>query len=239
MVVRIERYRVENDFGMDSAKIGFLGQGLPEEQPDRDGIEARGKRRTYKGWVLSPQAFDRLLSALNDDRERAGEEYEKLRRVLVTFFDWRGCRSSEDLADETFNRVARRLEEGEIVRNVVDYCHGVARRLVFEAIPAQNKLQDDPGDFRDRSANAEDPEELHDRERRYAAFEHCLAKLSEEDRNLVIRYYQTEKRAKIDNRIAIAQSLGVNLNSLRVRVHRIRAKLEECLTGCLGPKPFK
>ncbi|MDX2032477.1 MAG: sigma-70 family RNA polymerase sigma factor [Blastocatellia bacterium] len=234
MALRIERVSIENDLGGDPAQFGILGQGLSDGPPDHDGSGAKGKRRTHKGWVLSPQAFDRLLSAFHDDRERAGEEYEKLRRVLVTFFDWRGCRSPEELADETFNRVARRLEEGEVVRNVADYCHGVARRLVFEAIPAQNKLQDDPDDFQHISAKIEDPDELQDRERRYAAFERCLGKLSDEDRALVIGYYQTEKRAKIDNRVAIAQSLGVNLNSLRVRVHRIRAKLEDCITNCLG-----
>ncbi|MFN0086939.1 MAG: sigma-70 family RNA polymerase sigma factor [Blastocatellia bacterium] len=235
MALRIERFDIENDLVGDPGRIGVLGKGLPEGQPDGNGTEPRGKRRTHKGWVLSPQAFDRLLSAFHDDRDRAGEEYEKLRRVLVTFFDWRGCRSPEDLADETFNRVARRLEEGEMVRNVADYCHGVARRLVFEAIPAQNKLQDDPDDFQHISVKTEDPEELHDRERRYECFERCMAKLPDEDRGLVIGYYKTEKRAKIDNRIALAQSLGVNLNSLRVRVHRIRAKLEECINGCLGP----
>ena len=68
-------------------------------------------RKDLKGWTLSPQSFDLLLSALHADRDRAGEEYERLRRTLVTFFDWRGCAFPEELADETFNRAARRLEE--------------------------------------------------------------------------------------------------------------------------------
>ncbi len=234
MAVRMERFNADGDLGMDPPNPGMLGRNLPEDPGQIGDPVAQAKRKTHKGWVLTPQAFDRLLSAFHEDREIAGEEYEKLRRVLVSFFDWRGCRAPEELTDETFNRAARRLEEGEAVRNIADYCHGVARRLVYEAIPAQNKLQDDPDDFQHLRAKTEDLDELHEREQRFECFERCLANLPEEDRALVISYYQTEKRAKIDNRIAIAQSLGVNLNSLRVRVFRIRAKLEDCINNCRG-----
>ena len=53
--------------------------------------------------------FDHLLAWLDEDRERAGEEYEKLRRRLTTIFAARGCRTPEDLADETIDRVSRRV----------------------------------------------------------------------------------------------------------------------------------
>jgi DNA-directed RNA polymerase specialized sigma24 family protein len=61
---------------------------------------------------------------------RAGEKYEELREALVKFLDWRGAPFPEELVDETFNRVTRKLDEGETIRDLVPYCHGVAR-LVF------------------------------------------------------------------------------------------------------------
>jgi RNA polymerase sigma factor (sigma-70 family) len=198
-----------------------------------DRRQGRGDKRRLKDWTLSNHSFELLMSALDEDRERAGEEYERLRRTLVTFFDWRGCAHPDELADETFNRAARRLEEGELIRNFSDYCHGVARRLVLEAIPAQNKLREAPDDFLHLTEHHVDSDEVALRERRFECFERCLGKLPAEDRDLVISYYQTEQRAKIDNRQAIANSLGISLNNLRVRVHRIRNKLEDCINDCL------
>src|ERR671938_30866 len=62
--------------------------------------------------ALTAEAFTKLLARLDPDRERAGEKYEELRRTLVKFFEWRGAPFPEDQADETFNRVARKLDEG-------------------------------------------------------------------------------------------------------------------------------
>jgi RNA polymerase sigma factor (sigma-70 family) len=154
----------------------------------------------------------------------------------TSIFDWRGCAFPEDLADETFNRVARRMEEGEVIRNLPDYCYGVARRLALEVLPKQSKQEDEPPEFEQLSAPEEDSEERRSREQMYECFEHCLKQLSPENQELVIQYYQTEKRAKIDNRIALANKLGVSLNVLRVRVYRLRATLEDCINRCLNEK---
>jgi DNA-directed RNA polymerase specialized sigma24 family protein len=61
---------------------------------------------------LTRESFEILLAQLDPDRERAGELYESIRRRLIRLFEWRGCACPEDLADETFNRVARKLAEG-------------------------------------------------------------------------------------------------------------------------------
>jgi hypothetical protein len=38
-----------------------------------------------KGWVVTQEAFERMLAELHPDVERAGEEYEKIRRKLIQF----------------------------------------------------------------------------------------------------------------------------------------------------------
>ena len=71
---------------------------------------------------LSEDSFNRFLSLLDTDRERAGAEYEILHRKLVRFFEWRECYNGEELADETVNRVARKLAEGhEFSGNPIDF----------------------------------------------------------------------------------------------------------------------
>ena len=86
-----------------------------------------------KEWVLTREAFDKLLTCLDPDRERAGIRYEIVRLKLVKFFEWRGCESPEDQADETINRVARRIDEGEVINNLESYFLGVARLLLLES----------------------------------------------------------------------------------------------------------
>ena len=73
-------------------------------------------------WGLTAKTLAKLLGRLDADREQAGEKYEDLRRTLVRFFGWRGAPFPEEHADETFNRVARRLDEGVEIRNIGGYC---------------------------------------------------------------------------------------------------------------------
>src|SRR5688572_19620497 len=76
---------------------------------------------------LTRESLDGLLALLDADRERAGEEYEVLRARLVRIFEWRGSVAPEEHADETLNRVARKVGEGEAVRDVHAFAGGVAR----------------------------------------------------------------------------------------------------------------
>ena len=90
-----------------------------------------------KDWTLTKEAFERLLSSLDARRDRAGEKYESVRRKLTEFFEARGSLSPADHADETINRVARKLEEGENVQDLSRYFYGVARLLLKETLRAR------------------------------------------------------------------------------------------------------
>src|SRR5437868_5161996 len=92
-----------------------------------------------KDWTLTREAFEQLLAALDPDRERAGLRYENIRRKLIEFFEARGSNSPADNADETINRVARRLDEGERVQDLSAYFYGVARLLLKETLRGLGK----------------------------------------------------------------------------------------------------
>jgi hypothetical protein len=68
-----------------------------------------------KQWVITQDSFDKLLALLDPDRERAGEQYEKIRRKLVKHFLKRRCAHADECVDETFNRVAQKIFEGNKV----------------------------------------------------------------------------------------------------------------------------
>jgi RNA polymerase sigma factor (sigma-70 family) len=184
-----------------------------------------------KEWVLTPEAFQKLLAALDPDENRAAEQYEALRQRLVRFFEWRGIEYAEDQADETLNRVARKLDEGEEIKNVGGYAGGVARLVLLEALKEQEKRKA----AYDELPTSELPDEVdHEDEIRLKCFETCLQELPADARKLILDYYDDDQGSKIERRKRMAEGLGLPMNALRNRALRIRNKLEGCITDCTG-----
>jgi RNA polymerase sigma factor (sigma-70 family) len=184
-------------------------------------------------WTLSAEALGRFLASLDPDADRAGEKYESLRLALMKFFDWRGAHFPEDLADETINRVIRKIDEGETIRDVPTYCHGVARLVLLEKLKAPESRRADFEELPPAALAAPDPKENDERQ---DCFERCLKELPVESLQLILQYYGEEKREKINRRQAMAERLGIPLNALRSRAQRIRNRLEECVNGCVKKK---
>jgi DNA-directed RNA polymerase specialized sigma24 family protein len=182
-------------------------------------------------WTLTQDAFDRLLVACGGDRDTAGQKYLEIRNNLTRFFEWRGCSFPEDHADETINRMAKRVAEGEEILNYSGYAIGVARLLLLEI----NK-----GRQREQSALAEIsaapevyvPEDSD--ETRLTCLRSCLQTLSPDNRELILQYYQGEKGEKIENRKKLLNRLGIPVNTLRMRALRLREKLQACVEECTG-----
>jgi RNA polymerase sigma factor (sigma-70 family) len=186
--------------------------------------------------ALSERAFNRFLACLDADRDRAGARYEALRVGLVRLFDWRGAHDPITCADETLNRVIAKIGAGETIRDIPTYCHGVARLVLLETLRAQQRQSVTLDELPPQKA-AVKPSDLDEYdEAHHRCLQHCLQKLPAAQRHLILRYYQDERRAKINQRVALAAELDVPLNALRNRAQRIRAKLEECVRSCLRKK---
>ena len=181
-------------------------------------------------WDLTREAFDQFLSMLDLNRDRAGESYETLRRNLIQLFIWRGCRDPEAHADETINRVIRKVDEGEEVRDPISYAHGVARRLLLEIFKKQEREQIGIDELPPLVAQ---PAEQGD-ETGVLCLRRCLNRLPEESRQLIVLYYQGEKSAKIENRKRLAEGLRVTLGALRYRAFDLRQRLQGCIERCMG-----
>jgi DNA-directed RNA polymerase specialized sigma24 family protein len=181
-------------------------------------------RQLHIDWEPTEEGFAKFLACLDPDPARAGEKYEALREALVKFLDWRGALFPEELVDETFNRVTRKLEEGKPISDVLTYCHGVARLVLLQS-------QEHPGNRRveleEVSMIAPPEPDLTDVRRE--CLNHCLRQLTAENRELIIAYYRKEGRQKIDHRESMAERMGIPLNALRSRAQRIRDKLERCV----------
>jgi DNA-directed RNA polymerase specialized sigma24 family protein len=190
-----------------------------------------------KDWTLTKEAFEQLLASLDANRDRAGQKYENLRRKLIEFFEARGSNSPADHTDETINRVARRIAEGEEIASLEGYFYGVARLLLKETLRARDR---DPIalELASLPTNAVD-DEAHERrrreeEQRVKCFEECLSKLFSIHRILIVEYYREEKGVKIEQRKRQAEALGMSLNALRCRACRIRVDLAQCINSCMA-----
>ena len=182
---------------------------------------------------LSHDDLERLLASLDSDRERAGEAYERIRRKLIHFFEWRGAECPEDLADQTMDRVSLKIEGGEVIRasDPSSYFYGVARNILREHWTRQKRELTALRSF--PQGNVWVSQEALDLGPRLQCLEKCLGSLPHDTRELMIRYYQGQRQSKIENRKRIAGELGVAVGALRNRTQRLRSKLESCVEDCL------
>ena len=182
--------------------------------------------------MLSQDSLEQLLRYLDEDRNRAGEKYETLRLGLIRFFEWRGCAFSEDHADDTIDRVARRIVQGEEIRNIHNYTAGVARFVFMEIMKEREKQQIALRQLPPDPVREEAPED----DTRGECLRRCLQTLPPEGSQLIMDYYRDEGRNKIDLRKKLAEQRGISPHTLRMRLQRLRDKLEECIADCLNSR---
>src|SRR5262249_43920389 len=165
--------------------------------------------------TVSQGAFDRLLDKLGPDREAAAREYERLHCRLVDFFEGRNAPTPEELADETLDRVARKLEQGEPVEHLRAYAYGVAKLVCLEAHRRKQREQAALEELPATLTSAAGPQT----EERVAALQQCLAALPEESRRMIVRYYEGSG-SPVGTRKALADRLGLSYATLKTRTYR-------------------
>ncbi|HKU76926.1 MAG TPA: sigma-70 family RNA polymerase sigma factor [Pyrinomonadaceae bacterium] len=186
--------------------------------------------------AIPPESFEEILAWLNPDRDVAATMYVQLRHDLAKMFMWGRCADPEGMTDEAFDRVAKKVHD---VRPTYEgdprlYFRAVANNLIKEnhkKIKTQLPVEDidlaGPPISETEDEIAADIEEC---------LQLCLRKLGNDKCELILGYYAKEKQAKIDHRNELAQKFGITVETLRVRVFRIRESLAECIRRCLKRK---
>lgn len=185
-----------------------------------------------KKYVISHDDLIKLLNWLNSDRDLAGQKYEIIRNRLIKIFRARGCNVAEELADETIDRVARKVEKlSENYKGDPSlYFYAVAKKVFLE-YARKPKTEELPKKLVKKESIDEENEIYHE------CLDKCLSKISPDKQQLIVEYYESEKKAKIDNRRKLERLLGISNEALRVRVLRIRQKLQYCVINCVEGKP--
>ena len=169
--------------------------------------------------------------------DTAAGPYLEIRRNLVRLFEWRGCSTPDEYADETINRCARKIEEGEEIRDLATYAVGVARFLLLETgrdrARAARSLDDAP-EPRTMPAEPEDESEP-----RVECLKHCLEQLTPDNRDLILTYYHGEKGDKIRQRKGLTERFGIPPSTLRMRALLLRERLQLCAGDCIGRRGIR
>jgi DNA-directed RNA polymerase specialized sigma24 family protein len=143
---------------------------------------------------------------------------------LVRYFEykpWDGPDDvSRDLAQETLSRGCQRLDAGvELTTDPLHYFFGIAGNVAREYRRTLRRkptpLSFDEQTFR-RGAEASQETGV--------LVTQLLASLSSDDREVFLAYH-------LGDRKALEESLGVTPAALRVRVHRMRARLKDLAVG--------
>jgi len=138
----------------------------------------------------------------------------------------KGFSDAEDLADETMNRVMKKLPEirDTYVGEPVRYFHGVARFIVREMARRKEVAVDEvPGFTTDTEVHSDE----------YDCLLKCLRFLQSDKRDLILDYYIYDGRDKIQQHRRMASELGISEGALRGRAHQVRGNLENCIHQCI------
>ena len=190
-------------------------------------------------WVLSPESFDGLLFWLDHDRERAGERYESIRSGLIKRFRQLGCREAEELANQTIDRVARKLPTiaATYSGEREPYFFSIAYYIYQEQLRKPVVMSLANIDFAHPKLPSD--REVFEKELLDSCLRHCIEKLHPNSREMIREYYGGEKQEKIRLRKQLAERLGIKLSNLRLRAQRVRTELKKCILDCMERKAME
>lgn len=178
---------------------------------------------------ISQAKFEKLLSWLDFNRELAGQKYELIRSRLIKILHVRGCHIAEELADETINRVAAKIEQ--LLENYNGdpalYFYAVAKKVFLE-FTRQPEFEELPAVLAQKNSNDDGIDAY------YACLDRCLSELDLEKREFIIQYYEKEKKEKLEQRKKMETEFRISSEVLRTRAFRIRKGLQKCVLKCVG-----
>lgn len=173
-------------------------------------------------------SFDDFLTLLSPDREEAGALYEDLRIRLVRFFKLRGIHECENAADETLDRIIAKCGDGVVIEDYLRFAFGVAWVITNEMYRRNAVITVDINDVKEMHADLGQSDDTDD-DVLLSRLRECLAALEEVNRKLVLEYYGIDNR-RIAEREALAGKNNMNLNSLRLKVFRLKKRIGRCLS---------
>jgi hypothetical protein len=127
-----------------------------------------------------------------------------------------------------------RLESGEVISDLTTCCYGVATGVWKEYSREKRKMRATV-DLDDILSVPVPLKRVIMRDGINALSCVCK-KLSRKDHELILKYHEETKSAKIAHHKTLAKEQEISVNALRVKVFRIRQTLQHCIIRCMEEK---
>lgn len=170
-----------------------------------------------------------LLGALcPDDPDEAIRRYMVLHKKLEGFFRLSGLYDPVTETDETCDRVEEKLAKGYDIPDVTRFCMGVARNIVHER---RRKRQREESAWLELIGYSQDKSTAEAVEKITNLMKPCFEQLPQEDQKLLIDYCNVSPQERAEHRRKLAEALNLSISALRIRVTRLRRRLQDCVKG--------
>ena len=160
------------------------------------------------------------------------ERFKSIRARMIFFFEKRNCIDPEELADATLERVVKRLCGGAKVSDLERYSYGVAKKIFLEYLRKKDATVAffDDQKYRSYSTSGGGEDDAVIRERQLTCLEECMARLKEQDRTMLMEYYQFNGRLKLEQRRKMAERMNISRETLALRIFHLKQKLRKCVS---------
>jgi hypothetical protein len=179
---------------------------------------------------VSNEKINELLKALSPEGEEAAIAYTKLQNSLVRFFQIKGDLDSLEAADLTLDRVALKISQETPIDDLTKYSFGVARLIFFERLrQSEKERKAADGFYADKIS-----ENIDENSDSFTHHRECFESLESEEKQLLKDYFADLPHSKQnENRSQVSVKYKISLSNLRLKVFRLRKRLEECVRNRL------
>lgn len=175
---------------------------------------------------LTSESLNLLLAKFSEDERQAAVAYTTLRDSLVRFFALKGDSEPEAAADETLDRTALKVAADTPIDDIKKYIFGVARLIYLERVRHSQKEKNAAEDFYAGKQVFLMEVETDD----FKFFRECFNRLPTGERIFLQTYFTDAPYEKlIETRRRLTDEAGVSINQIRVKVSRLRKRLEKCV----------
>ena len=168
-----------------------------------------------------------LLNALcPDDPDEAIRRFLLLHQKLESFFRLNGMYDPPTDADDTCDRAEEKLANGYDIPDITRFCMGIARNIVRER--RRNRKREEwawlelLGYSQDKSNEAVVEKIMN-------LMKPCFEELPTDDQVLLIEYCNVSPQERAEVRHKLADRLNLSIAALRIKVTRLRRRLQECV----------
>lgn len=177
------------------------------------------------------KSLQMLLEIRCSNQDEAGVAYNELRNSLVRFFQIKGDSDPDEAADLTLDRAALKIPKDTPIENLTGYCFGVARFIFLERVRRTKKLNDAAAEFYSKRNSSEIVQETDDE---FTVLRKCFEKLTNAEKLFLRDYFADLPFSELDkSRRQTCLENDITPNNLRLRVFRLRQRLENCVKNKL------